>query len=103
MYVIYVRYLLKDNTQSDLLNVRDSGGLKDLTHFREWNQNKLIIADLNVSFLSNKLELLTEKTKVNVLIFETKVDKSFPDTQFKVDGFDNPIELLREYLPIKVR
>ena len=103
MYVNYVRYLLKDNTQLDLLNVRDSDGLKDLTHFRECNQNKLIIADLNISFLLNKLESLTEKTKVNVLIFETKLDKSFPHRQFKVDGFDNPTELFREYLPMKVQ
>ena len=49
-----------------------------------------------------------------MLISETKIDKSFPDSQFKIDGFSNPhrvdrnekggriMLLLREDLPVKV-
>ena len=97
--------------------MKDSGEVKDLTHFRRSNQNKLVIAHININSLRNKFELLTEKTKGNVnilLISETKVDKSFPESQFKIDGFSNPhrvdrnekgggiMPLFREDLPVKV-
>ena len=46
--------------------MRDSGEVRDLTHFRKYNQNKLVYAHLNINSLRNKFELLTEKTKGNV-------------------------------------
>ena len=62
----------------------------DYCRFKRW----LSVKQIWITYWENK---------VNLLISETKIDKSFPDTQFKVDGFDNPIESFREYLPIKVR
>ena len=88
-----------------------------MAHFTKCNQNKLVIAHININFLRNKSELLTEKTKGNVdilLISETKIDKSLPDSQFKINGFNNPSRvdsnkkrggimlLFREDLPVKV-
>ena len=73
--------------------MRDSGEGKDLAHFRMWNQNKLVTADININSLRNKFQLLTKKAKRDVgilLISETKIDESFPDSQFKIDGFRNP-------------
>ena len=97
--------------------MKDFGEVKDLVHFRKCNQNKLVIAHININSLRNKFELLTQKTKGNVdilLISETKIDESFPDSQFKIDGFSNPhrvdcnekedgiMLLFREDLPVKV-
>lgn len=79
-------------------------------------QDKLVTAHTNSNSLRKKVELLTDKTKGNVGIFlfsKTKVDKSFPNSQFKIDGFSNPYRvdhnekggritlLFREYLPVK--
>ena len=89
-----------------------------LVKLRIWlNQNKLGIAHLNINSFRNKARLLIEKTKGNVdvlLTFETKIDESFPDSQFKTDGFSNPhrvdrnkkgdgiILLFRRNLPVEV-
>ena len=73
--------------------MKDSGEVKDLAHFRKCNQNKLVIAHININSLRNKFELLTEKINGNVdilLIPETKIDEDFPDSQFEIDGFSNP-------------
>ena len=55
-----------------------------------------------------------KKTTHILLISETKIDESFPDSQFKIDGFSNPhrvdlndkgggtMLLFREDLPVKV-
>ena len=95
----------------------DSGEVKDLTHVRKCNENKLDIAHLNINSLRNKFELLTEKTKGNadiLLIFETKIDENFPNSQLKINGFGNPhrvdrnkkgggiMLLFGEGLPVKV-
>ena len=88
-----------------------------MVHFRKCNQNKFVIAHKNINSLRNKFELLTEKTKGNVDILsisETKIDESFPDSQFKINDFSNPhridcnekgggiMLLFREDLPVKV-
>ena len=40
--------------------MRNSGEVKDLTHFRKYNQNKLVIGHLNInSFLRKQKEMLT--------------------------------------------
>ena len=97
--------------------MRDSGEVKDLAQFRKYNQNKLGIAHLNINSFRNKARWLIERTKGNVdilLTFETKIDESFPDSQFKTDGFSNPhrvdrnkkgdgiILLFRRNLPVEV-
>ena len=65
--------------------MRDSSEGKNLAYFRKCNQNKLVIIHININSLRNKFELPTEKTKGNVdilLISETKINESFPDSQF---------------------
>ena len=63
---IRVRHTLKDKHQSKLSNIKDSGEVKDLAHFRKCNQKKIVIAHININSLRNKFELLTEKIKGNV-------------------------------------
>ena len=36
----------------------DSGEVKDLVHFRKYDQNKLVFAYLNMNSLEKKIELL---------------------------------------------
>ena len=62
------------------------------------NLKKLIIAHLNKNSIGNKFDFLVDKIKGNVdimLISETKLDNSFPNGQFLVDGFNELIRLDR--------
>ena len=58
--------------------------------------NKLVICHLNINLLSNKFDQLKLiiKNKVDILVItETKLDSSFPDSQFFIDGFRQPYHL----------
>ena len=57
------------------------------------NANRLVIAHLNINSLRNKcldLQLLI-KEKIDVLLVtETKLDASFPTSQFTIEGYSTP-------------
>ena len=75
--------------------MKDSGEVKDLAHFRKCNQNKLVIAHININSLRNKFELLTEKIKGNVdilLIERNKLNEYFPTVNSKSIVLAIPIE-----------
>ena len=60
--------------------------------------NNLIIGHLNINTLANKFDALNLiiKDKVDILILgETKLDASFPENQFYIDGFSKPYILDR--------
>ena len=60
--------------------------------------NKLIVVNLNINSLRNKMEFLVEfiRGKVGILmVSEIKIDESFPLDQFKIDGFNAPFRLDR--------
>jgi exonuclease III len=60
--------------------------------------NRLILGHLNINSLRNKKDLLSEQIKGNVdilLLSETKLDKSFPETQFLIEGFTPPFRMDR--------
>ena len=66
---------------------------KELRDLRLRNLNKLIIAHLNINSLRNKFELLIPQIKDNIdilMIAETKLDESFPASQFLINGFSAP-------------
>ena len=61
-----------------------------LNNLREKNLNRLIIAHLNITFIANKFEALRTFVvgKIDILLIsETKIDESFPLTQFTLEGF----------------
>ena len=65
----------------------------DLKALRLTNVNKLIIAHLNLNSLRNKFEFLISLIKDNIdvlMISETKLDESFPTSQFIINGFSAP-------------
>ena len=53
-----MKHVLKEKPQSKLSDMGDSGEVKDLVHFRKYDQNKLVIAYLNINSLEKKIELL---------------------------------------------
>ena len=64
-----------------------------LNSLRKDNLDKLIFAHLNINSIRNKFNYLSEQIRGNVdilLVSETKVDDSFPQGQFVIDGFSAP-------------
>ena len=60
------------------------------------NQNRIVLAHLNINSLRNKFDLLADQIKGNVdvlAISETKLDDSFHVRQFKVPGYASPFRL----------
>ena len=89
-------------------------GLKAL---RLKNVNKMIIAHLNINSLRNKFEFLISLIKDNIdvlMIFEMKLDESFPISHFMINGFNAPFRLdqndkgggiilyIREHIPSRL-
>ena len=64
-----------------------------LKNVRLKNSNKVIISHIDINSLKNNFELLTEivRDKVDLLmIFETKLDSSFPNAQFYMKYYSKP-------------
>ena len=72
----------------------------DLKALRLKNVNKLTLAHLNINSLRNKFQFLISLIKDNIdvlMISETKLDGSFPTSQFMINGFSAPFRLDRNY------
>ena len=57
-----------------------------------------IIAQININLIRNKFGLLVSQIASNIdvlMISETKIDESFPTSQFLIDGFSSPYRLDR--------
>ena len=69
-----------------------------LGSLRRRHLKNLIIAHLNINSLQNKFDFLVDQIKVKddlLMISETKLDESFPHSQFKISGFSKPFRLDR--------
>ena len=67
-----------------------SDPFEKLKNTRLKNPNRLIIAQLNINSLRNKFDSLVRMLHNNLdilLISETKIDSSFPTTQFQIEGY----------------
>ena len=70
----------------------------NLKLIRKDKLNKSIIAHLNINSIRNKFDFLVHKIRGNVdimMIYEIKLDNTFPNGQFLIDGFNEPIRLDR--------
>ena len=70
-----------------------------LKALRSDNSNKLIFAHININFMRNKFESLSTQVKGNIdvlMVFETKIDDSFPVGNFVIDGFSTHYRLDRD-------
>jgi len=71
--------------------------LSDLPKIRKKYENKIIIGQLNINSIRNKFTSIRstiENTDV-FLVSETKIDESFPTSQFIIPGFSEPFRLDR--------
>ena len=62
------------------------------------NTNRLIVGQLKINSVVRKLDQLKVLLVNNIdilVITETKIDSSFPNAQFKIDGFSAPFRLDR--------
>ena len=69
--------------------------LKDI---RIANLNRIVISHININSIRNKFEHLAEALMGNVdilMVTETKIDKSFPASQFIIPGFNSPYRFNR--------
>ena len=67
-----------------------SDPFEKLKNTRLKNPNRLIIAQLNINSLRHKFDSLVRMLHSNLdilLIFETKIDSSFPTAQFQIEGY----------------
>ena len=74
----------------DVTNVSHSDEQQVLKDIRKSNINKLVFGQLNINSLRNKFDMLSELIKgfVNFfMISKTKLNDSFPECQFFVDGY----------------
>ena len=77
----------------DVSNVSLSDAQHVLKDIRKSDVNKLIFGQLNINSLRNKFDMVSELIKGFVDIFmisETKLDDSFPEGQFFIDGYHTP-------------
>ena len=69
-----------------------------LKKLRTKNLNRVIISQININSIRNKIELLSEAVLGNIdilMVSETKIDMSFPTSQFVIQGFAAPFRLDR--------
>ena len=94
---------LKDNeNDKDIEN--DENDIDDINHhvilksLRLKNLNRIIIGHLNINSIRYKFDALKNLIKDNIdilVVSETKIDESFPDSQFYIDGYNIPFRLDR--------
>ena len=71
----------------------------NLNAIRKRNINRLIIRQLNINSLGNKFESLVQQVTGNIdilMVSETKLDNSFPVSQFLIDHCTPPFKLGRD-------
>ena len=67
-------------------------------NIRKNKSKKIIIAHLTVNSIRNKFDFFSDIVKDNIdilMISESKLDDSFPDSQFLIEGFSKPFRLDR--------
>ena len=77
-------------------SLSDVGSERSLKVVRTKNPNRIVLAHFNIKSLRNKFDILTNKVSGNVdvmVISETKLDDSFPESQFKIPGYSSPFRL----------
>ena len=69
-----------------------------MNNVRKDNVNNVIIACLNINSLANKFDQLTTVINDNIdilVLLETKLDDTFPESQFVINGFSKPYRIDR--------
>ena len=91
------------NDSQSLDNILNSQNLLNnpnliFNELKRKNNDRIIIGHININFIGNKFEALASlvKDKVDIImIAETKIDDSFPQNQFIMEGYSTPFRLDR--------
>ena len=81
------------------IGVNHQDAKKTLNEIRLKNINNAVTAYLNVNSYSNKYDSLKALIPGNVdimILRETKLDDSFPTSQFLIEGFQKPFRVDRD-------
>ena len=95
---INANYLNIENNSSILCIDDDLEPHKILKRIKVSNVNRLIIGQLNINSLRNKIEALKLIMMHNIdilIITETKLNETFPNAQFHIDGYAPPFRVDR--------
>ena len=64
---------------------------------RTKNPNRIVLAHLNINSLRNKFDIDQITGNVDVMVIsDTKLDDSFPESQFKIPGYSSIFRLDRD-------
>ena len=80
----------KTSSKRSVMNVKS---LKDIG---KRNIAKTVICNLNIKYISQKFDALTETTTGNIeisMILEVRLEESFPKSQFLIKGLNEPYRL----------
>ena len=86
---------LTDQSEKQSINTA-SNSLSKIKELRIGNANKVIIGNLNINSIRNKFEQLKETVLhfIDILVVtETKLDETFLESLFLMDGFSKPYRL----------
>ena len=87
-----------ENLLSKPLNEETTYGIRDLKHLRNENPFRVIIGHVNINSIRNTFEPLVKYFGNNLdilMVSETKIDDTFPESQFLIEGFSTPYRLDR--------
>ena len=94
-------WLINGNDNDEVLNLTNSSivsfsSMSHLRNLRSKNAGNIIFSYLNINSIRNKFESPCELLSGNVdilCIAETKLDPSFPNSQFLIPGFHKPLRM----------
>ena len=78
--------------------ILDINGVCELKQPRNQNPHKIIIDHLNINSVKNKFESLVRFVGNNLdilMVSETKIEDTFPESQLSIDGFSKLFRLDR--------
>ena len=74
-------------------SLNESNKVASLYSIRKHNLDKLVLAHLNINSLKLKFDSLAQKITGSVdilMLSETKLGNSFPESQFLIEGYSKP-------------
>ena len=82
---------LRANKTTSRNKINSGNSYQQVQQHRLKNPKNVILGQLNVNSLRNKIEAVEELIRNNVeisLFSETKLDETFPKQQFKISGYE---------------
>ena len=82
---------------SNEMSSNDPGTI--LNTLKSKNSERIIVGHLNINHIENKFEPLVTlvKDRMDIMLFsQTKIDSSFPPSQFTIEGYSNPFRRARD-------